>query len=59
MEPLRASATVMLCTSSVRPIAGAPDEYKALLVSESSTDLIYTGGVAGVPANWLTASIRR
>jgi len=39
--------------------ADAPDEYKALLVSESSTDLIYTGGVAGVPANWLTASIRR
>jgi nitronate monooxygenase len=37
----------------------APDEYKALLVSETSTDLIYTGGVAGVPANWLVASIRR
>ncbi len=37
----------------------APDEYKALLVSETSTDLIYTGGVAGVPANWLVESIRR
>ena len=37
----------------------APDEYKALLVSETSNDLIYTGGVAGVPANWLVESIRR
>ena len=37
----------------------APDEYKALLVSESSSELIYTGGVAGVPANWLVESIRR
>jgi nitronate monooxygenase len=37
----------------------APDEYKALLVSETSAGLIYTGGVAGVPANWLVESIRR
>lgn len=39
--------------------ADAPDEYKALLVSETSTDLSYTGGIAGVPANWLVESIRR
>jgi nitronate monooxygenase len=37
----------------------APDEYKDLLVTETSTDLIYTGGVAGVPANWLVESIRK
>jgi nitronate monooxygenase len=37
----------------------APDAYKALLVSENSGDLIYTGGIAGVPANWLVESIRR
>jgi len=39
--------------------ADASGEYKALLVSESSTDLTYTGGIAGVPANWLVESIRR
>jgi nitronate monooxygenase len=39
--------------------ADAPDEYKALLVSETSTDLMYTGDVAGVPANWMVESIRR
>jgi nitronate monooxygenase len=37
----------------------ATDEYKALLVSQTSSDLTYTGGVAGVPANWLVESIRR
>jgi nitronate monooxygenase len=37
----------------------APDEYKALLVSETSSGLTYTGGIAGVPANWLIESIRR
>jgi nitronate monooxygenase len=37
----------------------APDEYKELLVSGSSTGLIYTGAIAGVPANWLVESIRR
>ena len=35
----------------------APAGYKDLLVSERSADLIYTGGIAGVPANWLRASI--
>lgn len=39
--------------------ADCPDEYKQLLVSESSSDLIYTGDVAGVPANWMVESLRR
>ena len=37
----------------------APEEYKQLLVSQTSADLIYTGDVAGVPANWMIESIRR
>ncbi|WP_041374242.1 NAD(P)H-dependent flavin oxidoreductase [Phenylobacterium zucineum] len=37
----------------------APDAYKQMLVSERSQDLIYTGAIAGVPANWLVESIRR
>jgi nitronate monooxygenase len=37
----------------------APDEYKQLLVSQTSTDLVYTGDIAGVPANWMLESIRR
>jgi len=36
----------------------APDAYKAMLVDHTSSDLIYTGDVAGVPANWLTPSLR-
>ncbi|WP_293679202.1 nitronate monooxygenase family protein [uncultured Phenylobacterium sp.] len=39
--------------------ADAPEEYKELLVSQTSGDLMYTGDVAGVPANWMTESIRR
>ncbi len=39
--------------------ADAPDEYKELLVSQTSTDLVYTGDIAGVPANWMLESIRR
>ncbi len=39
--------------------ADAPAEYKQLLVSETSSDLMYTGDIAGVPANWMTESIRR
>jgi nitronate monooxygenase len=39
--------------------ADAPDEYKELLVSQTSTDLMYTGDIAGVPANWMIESIRR
>jgi len=37
----------------------APDEYKELLVSQTSSDLMYTGDIAGVPANWMVESIRR
>ena len=36
----------------------APDQYKAMLVSGTVTDLIYTNGVNGMPANWLKESIR-
>jgi len=39
--------------------ADAPDEYKQLLVSQTSTDLAYTGDIAGVPANWMVESMRR
>jgi nitronate monooxygenase len=39
--------------------ADAPEEYKQLLVSQTSTDLVYTGDIAGVPANWMIESIRR
>ncbi len=37
----------------------APQEYKQMIVSQSSADLAYTGKVAGVPANWLVASLER
>jgi nitronate monooxygenase len=36
----------------------APDAYKALLVSQTSSDLSYTPKVAGVAANWLVESLR-
>ena len=36
----------------------APDAYKALLVSERSTDLMYTPKIAGVAANWMIESMR-
>jgi len=36
----------------------APAAYKDLLVSQTSSGLMYTGKVAGVPANWLTQSLR-
>ncbi len=39
--------------------ADAPEEYKQLLVSQTSSDLTYTGDIAGVPANWMIESIRR
>lgn len=39
--------------------AEAPDAYKELLVTQSSTDLAYTGDIAGVPANWMMESMRR
>jgi len=37
----------------------APHDYKHMIVSQSSADLAYTGKVAGVPANWLVASLER
>jgi nitronate monooxygenase len=39
--------------------AEAPAEYKELLVSQTSTELAYTGDIAGVPANWMVESMRR
>lgn len=36
----------------------ASAEYKAMLVDGSSADLMYTPDVAGVAANWMTASMR-
>jgi nitronate monooxygenase len=38
--------------------ADAPEAYKALLVGQSSRGLMYTGKIAGVPANWLVESMR-
>lgn len=39
--------------------ADAPEAYKRLLVSESSSGLMYTGKIAGgVPANWIVESMR-
>jgi nitronate monooxygenase len=37
----------------------APDAYKALLVSQTSADLLYTPRIAGVAANWMVESIRQ
>lgn len=36
----------------------APQAYKELLVSQTSSDLIYTDKIAGVAANWLLQSLR-
>jgi nitronate monooxygenase len=36
----------------------APQAYKELLVSQTSAGLMYTGKIAGVPANWLAESMR-
>jgi nitronate monooxygenase len=35
------------------------DAYKAMLVADSSKDLMYTGKIAGVPANWMKSSMTR
>lgn len=37
----------------------APQDYKELLVSQNSVDVIYTRDVAGGAANWLKESLRR
>lgn len=39
--------------------SAAPQAYKDLLVSEGSAGLMYTGRIAGVPANWMAESMRR
>lgn len=39
--------------------AMAPDDYKALLVSTSPGDLVYTDQINGVPAMWSKESMRR
>jgi nitronate monooxygenase len=36
----------------------ARDAYKAMLVTGSSGDLMYTDDIAGVAANWMTESVR-
>jgi nitronate monooxygenase len=38
--------------------SAAPDAYKAMLVAGGVTDVIYTRGVNGMAASWLTASLR-
>ncbi|BBZ70656.1 MULTISPECIES: NAD(P)H-dependent flavin oxidoreductase [Mycobacterium] len=35
----------------------AADEYKAMILRASSTDLLYTPDIAGVGANWMTESM--
>lgn len=35
------------------------EDYKRMLVEGTSADLLYTGDIAGVPANWMKASMRR
>ena len=39
--------------------SNARDEYKELLLTQTSNDLMYTGKIAGVPANWMMESMRR
>lgn len=39
--------------------AGAPADYKHMLVSETAGDVVYTKSITGVAANWLTASLRQ
>ena len=39
--------------------SSAKAEYKDLLVSQMSSGLMYTGKIAGVPANWMMESMRR
>ncbi len=38
--------------------ADADPAYKNFLVSETSADLLFTGKISGVPANWMKASMR-
>jgi nitronate monooxygenase len=36
----------------------APDAYKTMLVQATATDVVYTDAINGVPASWLTPSLR-
>src|SRR5262249_6886395 len=38
--------------------SSAPEEYKRLLLSQSSADLRYTAAISGVPGNWMAQSMR-
>lgn len=38
--------------------SNAREAYKQLLVSQQSKDVMYTGKIAGLPANWLMESMR-
>jgi nitronate monooxygenase len=39
--------------------SAAPDAYKSFLTESGAQDLIYSERMTGVPANWLTGSLRR
>jgi nitronate monooxygenase len=39
--------------------APVSDDYKRLLVSQTSADLLYTDRIAGVAANWMRESMRQ
>jgi nitronate monooxygenase len=39
--------------------SGVPEEYKAMLVSQAATDLIYTPALGGVDCMWLRESLRQ
>ena len=56
-EGLTRGQTVTDTGSQIRVPVGPP--HKALLVSETSADLMYTPKVAGVAANWMLESIRQ
>lgn len=38
--------------------SAAPEAHKAMLIQGGVTDVLYTKGVNGLPANWLKASLR-
>lgn len=39
--------------------SGAPHEYKDALIRASSTDLVYTNAVSGIPGNFLRSSLEK
>lgn len=58
-EMLGADLAYMGTRFIATPEAGAPDAYKAMLVDGGVEDVVYTGGVNGLNAMWLKASLRR